>query len=271
MQQITSNIYVETKTVGADAGFVTTTEGIVMIDTLQRPSDALKWRDEIAKRGEVRYLVNTEHHTDHFAGNYFFSGTVVSHQKTREIIAQAPLKRVIERMLEAAPDEQSLISKYQVRIPTVTFSERASLYVGRHTFDLIYLPGHTPGQTAVYVPEERVIFTGDNISHKVQVFLHESNPFQWLESLKKIEKMDIDIIVPGHGEVCDKSYIRELSSFIQEWIDTVKRAITQGLSKEEAAKKISFLDRYPMDIGIEAMGPTVQRWNVERLYDLLAK
>ena len=97
----------------------------------------------------------------------------------------------------------------------------------------------------------------------------QSDPFQWLESLKKIEEMDVNVIVPGHGEVCNKSYIPELSSFIQEWIDTVRRAVDQGLSKEEAMEKISFLDRYPVGPGIEAMGPAIQRANVERLYDLL--
>ena len=52
-------------------------------------------------------------------------------------------------------------------------------------------------------------------------------------------------------------------------MEVVREAIRKGLTKEETQERISFLDRYPMDIGIEALGPEVQRWNVARLYDLL--
>jgi glyoxylase-like metal-dependent hydrolase (beta-lactamase superfamily II) len=159
---------------------------------------------------------------------------------------------------------------YFLRRPSITFSERLSLHLGEHTFEVIHLPGHTASQSAVYIPEERVVFTGDNIFNKVQTFLHEAYPDDWLQSLKRIQGLDVDVIIPGHGEVCDKSYIKEQASFIEEWVDAVKDAIKQGLTKEEAQDGISFLDRYPMDIGIEALGPEVQRWNVARLYDLLA-
>ncbi len=269
MQQLTPSVYVETKRRGANTGFVTTADGIVMIDTPFRPSDALKLRDEIISRGEVRYLINTESHQDHFTGNYYFPGTVVSHEETRRAIQDFPLDKVIGRAKEIDANAASLMEGYQVRIPSITFTEQLSIYLGNHTFNLLHLPGHTVGQIAVYIPEEKVVFTGDNIFYKLQIFLHESDPFQWLQSLKKIEQMDIDMIVPGHGEVCDKSYIPELCAFINDWVDAVRKAIAQGLSKQEAMERISFLNRYPMGIGQEAMGPEVQRWNVARLYDLL--
>ncbi|MBU2497617.1 MAG: MBL fold metallo-hydrolase, partial [Proteobacteria bacterium] len=125
------------------------------------------------------------------------------------------------------------------------------------------------GQIGVYIPEERVVFTGDNVFHKVQTFLHYAYPDDWLHSLKRIEELDVDVIVPGHGDICDRGYVKEQAAFIEEWVEAVREAISQGLSKEEAQAGISFLDRYPMDIGIEAMGPQVQQMNVGRLYDVL--
>ena len=69
-----------------------------MIDAPYRPSDALRWSEEIASKGEVRYLINTEHHFDHFIGNYFFSGIVISHQETRELISRVQVEQVRERI-----------------------------------------------------------------------------------------------------------------------------------------------------------------------------
>ena len=269
MERITPRIYTETKRRGANTSIVVTSEGVVLIDTPHKPSDAVKWREEVAQKGDVRYIINTEHHMDHCAGDYFFSGTVVAHERAAERIKSTPLEQVKERLQQIDSEIKDLIDDYRLRVPAITFSERMTLYVGDRTFHLIHLPGHTSGEIAVHVPEERVLFTGDNIFHKVQAFLHEADPFQWLESLKKIGEMDVDVIVPGHGDPCDRGYIPEMASFIQEWLDAVRGAVEQGLSKEEAMERISFAERYPMDAEMQDMAATVQRWNVERLYHLL--
>ncbi len=272
MQQVTRNVYVECHIRGCNPGFVTTSEGVVMIDTPQQPSEAVKWRDLVAAKGTVRYLINTEPHGDHITGNAFFpTATVIAHQGTKERFAIPPVEQMKERMRQTDPDSVPLVEDYKPHPPTITFTDRLTLDMGDHTFQLIHLPGHTASEIAVYIPEERLTFTGDNIFYKVQVFLQEANPFDWLESLKKIAELDVDILVPGHGEVCDKSYIPEMASFIQEWVDAVRDAVEQGMSKEEAMDRISFLDRYPMGQGLEAMGPGLQRMNVSNLYDRLSK
>ena len=81
MKQIGANFYVEDRFSlspgyhGCNPAFVTTAEGVVMLDTPMLPTDAVEWRKEIAKRGEVRYIINTHHHLDHITGNFFFPGT----------------------------------------------------------------------------------------------------------------------------------------------------------------------------------------------------
>ena len=124
---------------------------------------------------------------------------------------------------------------------------------------------------AVYIPEERVVFTSDNVVGKVQAWLHQAVPYEWLESLKRIGELEADVLVPGHGGICDRGYIPEMSAFIQAWIDAVTEAIDKGMSLEEAQDKVSLLDRYPMEAGNEPMGEMVQRMNVARLYEVLKK
>ena len=269
MQQITDHVYVETRIQGCDPSFVVTDEGSVMIDSPQQPSDALRWRDAMKGKGETRYLINTEAHNDHVIGNFFFPGTVIAHQKTREALSSLSVEMIMDKIKGIDPEGLRFMEGYFLKKPSITFSKDLSLYLGNHTFELIHLPGHTAGQTAVYVPEERVVFTGDIVFHKVQTYLHQAYPEEWLQSLKKIEELDVDVIVPGHGEVCDKSYLREQASFIREWMEAVREAIKQGFSREEAKSRISFLDRYPMDIGLAWKGPQVQEMNVEHLYDVL--
>ncbi|HUL32099.1 MAG TPA: MBL fold metallo-hydrolase [Thermodesulfobacteriota bacterium] len=272
MKQITPNVYVETEFIGSNVSFVTTRAGVIMVDSPMIPTDALRWRGEILDRGAIRYLINTEHHPDHVAGNFFFPGTVLSSEKTRREILGLPLEEFRKR-IALDPDGHGLYlfdhCHYRIKAPDLAYSGTLSLFSGDHTFELHQMPGHTLGQSAVYIPQEKVLITGDTVTYKNQIFLHDSEPFLWLESLKRITDMEIDLIVPGHGEVCDKRAIQELSTFIQEWIDAVKGAIRRGMSKEEAMEKISFLDRYPMPSVLQSWGPDLQRWNVGRLYHLL--
>jgi cyclase len=272
MKQITPNVYTETDFTGCNPSFVTTSEGIVLIDTPWSPTDALQWQSEVAKKGEIRYTINTDHNIDHTTGNYFFTAPIVAHQGTREELLRAPLDTILHRTKDIDPEGFYLLSGYSLRLPAITFSSRANLYVGEHSFQLIHLVGHTANTIAVYVPEEKVLFCGDNVFFKRQPVMRESYPEQWIESLADLEKLNADIIVPGHGDVCeDRDYLRELASFLGEWVDAVRRAIGRGMSKEDCADAISFLDRYPMNPGRETFGPELQRENAKRVYDVLTK
>lgn len=271
MQKISNNVYVETGFRGCNPGFVVTNEGVVMIDTPQFPSDAVKWRDEISKYGEVIYIINTEPHADHFTGNYFFSGTVVAHEGTRDTILAASVEQLRQHLKEADPESLSLMDKFEYRSPTITLSQRLNLYVGDHTVSLTNLPGHTAFQVVVHIPEEKVVFTSDNVVCRVQPWLHQALPYEWFDSLSRIEELQADVLVPGHGSICAPSYIPEMRAFVQDWIDTVTAAIDRGISLEEAQDTVSFLDRYPMGQGTESIGHQVQRMNVARLYEVLKK
>jgi len=269
MEKVTENVFAETGFRGCNPGFVITSDGVVMIDTPQMPVDAVKWREEIARHGPIRYLINTEPHGDHFTGNYFFDTTVVAHEGTREAIIASSVDQLRERLQQTAPENLPLLEGYSYRVPTITLSERLTLYVGDHTFRLINHPGHTPYQVAVHIPEEKVVFTSDNIFYQVQAYLHQAVPHQWLESLDRLQQLGAERLVPGHGAVCTPAYIPEMKAFIQAWIDAVSEAIGKGMTLEEAQDKVSLLDRFPMQPGSEAMGPTLQRMNVARLYEVL--
>jgi cyclase len=292
MHQITPSVFVNTEFTlplpsrGSNNSFVVTSEGVVMIDTPMLPTYAIRWRDEIGKRGEVRYIINTEHHTDHTAGNYFFPGTIIAQEGVREMFS-APIEQVsshersqkavsesmdmrdyiLWRWRDMDPEGLALAPNFQPRPPSITFSDQLTLYSGEHVFELMHLPGHTLYEAAVYLPQEKVVFTGDNFTNKWQASMTHCYPLEWLDSLKKIEALDVDFVVPGHGEIGDKKDLREFISFVEGAVNTVKKAIDQGMSKEEAVATISFEDQLPA----RHPGPIQQQMNVVRLYDMLSK
>ncbi|MBN1191052.1 MAG: MBL fold metallo-hydrolase [Dehalococcoidales bacterium] len=269
MQKVTENVFVETANRGCNTGFVVTAEGIVMVDTPMVPSEAKKWRDEIAKHGQLRYLINGEPHPDHISGNCYFDCTGIGHEGTRSAILSAKTEELVNSLKMMAPDSLPLDSEFHYKPPEITFSERLTFYLGSHTFHLLHLPGHTPYQVIVYVPEEKVIFTSDNVVVGIP-FMHQSVPYEWLESLKTLQELDFDYIITGHGDVCPKSYISEMQDTIKFWINAVEQAIRKGISKEEAMDKTDLSAKYPM-MSTDERARGIKRMNVSRLYDVLKK
>jgi cyclase len=247
-----------------------TSDGIVMIDSPHKPSDALKLKAEIEKRGQLRYIINTEPHGDHWTGNAFFDAPVIAHEGVRTRILNTDLDEHIARVSAFGPEEPALMEGYTPNAPVITFKNGMTMYVGDHTFEMIHMPGHTLYQVAIIVKEEGVVFTSDNIFHKVQTWLHEANPDLWLVALESLRHLDEDIFVPGHGEVCDKGYLDEQGSFVLEWKEYVKKGIDQGMTRDEAIANLTAMtERYPMDVGQAGMAPMVMRMNAANLYDYL--
>lgn len=271
MERLTRNLYVETQMRGANHGFVVTTDGIVVIDTPHKPSDALKLKTEIAKfNAPVRYILNTEPHGDHWTGNAFFDAPVIAHAGVRKRILETNMKEHVARVGAFGPLEPELLKDYRANAPILTFEEGMTLHVGNHTFECISMPGHTAYQAAICIKEEGVVFTSDNIFHKCHTWLQEADPRAWLTTIDALGNLDEDIFVPGHGDVCGKDYLDEQGSFIQEWIHYVQGAIDRGMTKQEAMDKLTDMtDRYPMDIEQEGMAPGVMKRNIANLYDYL--
>jgi len=279
MERVTKNVYAATDIRGCNPGYVVTSDGVVVIDTPQLPTKAVAMREEVLKKGPIRFLIHTEHHIDHIFGNHFFAGLcpVVGHKCILENFWTAvrgvdPYSYVVEVVKKDDPEGMALMpAEKDVRVspPTITFSDRMSLRIGDHVFELIHTPGHTKGQIAVYIPKEKVVFTGDTVFSQCQTWLHSSDPDAWLHSLGLLNSLEAEYIIPGHGSICNKGYIPKQSAFIREWLAAVAVGIAKGWGKEECVKRISFLDRFPMDIGQESIGPMVQQLNVERIFDFL--
>lgn len=278
MQRVTDNVYAATDIRGCNPGYVVTSDGVVVVDTPQLPTRAVAMREEALEKGPIRFLINTENHIDHIFGNHFFAGLcpVVGHEHISEdfwkVLSGDPYGYSVDVVKKDDPEGMALMppeAEFVVNAPTILFSHTLTLRVGDHTFALYHTPGHTKAQIAVYVPEERVAFVGDTIFCECQTWFHGADPDAWLWSLDFLSTLDLDFIVPGHGPICNKDYIPKQAAFIREWVTAVAVGIASGWSKEECMERISFLDRFPVDIGQESAGPMVQQRAVDRIFDFL--
>lgn len=281
MQQVTSRVWTDTSVRGCNPSMVVTDDGVVVIDTPQLPTRAVAMRRHAETLGPIRYVINTEHHVDHIFGNYYFRdvGPIVHHQG------------VADNFMEVTPNLDSYDYAYEA-IPTddpdgeeifpdrdtyfadpgraaITFTGDLTLRVGAHTFSILHTPGHTPGQVAVHVPEERVVFTGDTVFSGCQTWLMGSSVTEWLSALDRIAGLDVDWVVPGHGEVVTMRYLARQRADLHEWVAAVADAVAQGWTRDETVARVDFAERYPVDVGQGHMMDHIQTLNAGSLWDKL--
>ena len=281
MEQVTDRIFTETKVRGCNPSFVLTSKGPVVIDTPQLPTKAVEMRKLVEEHGTIQYVINTEHHVDHIFGNYWFKGAgpIIHHQGVHERFMTVfpeldPFEYALEALPTDDPDGAALVpdrETYYANMGTadIVFNGDVTLKVGDRTFHLLHTPGHTPGQVAVYVPEERAVFTGDTIFSECTTWLMTSDVDQWITALDRIRALDIDHVIPGHGPVQTKAYLATQRSFMLEWKAAVAVAVAKGWSREETMARVNFAERYPVDIGQEYMMDYIQERNAGALYDKL--
>ncbi len=244
MEQLSSNVYVETKYYPV-VSFVVTSDGIVAVDSPMNPPEAKEWLRVIESKGELKYLINTEFHTDHIMGNTFLPGLIITsaYNKAHFLDSAKSNENVREMMLALSPESAEIAQNYALRWPDITFDERMSLEVGDTVFHLIRSPGHTKGQVVVHVPKERVVITADNIVHGAPPFFHAAVLWDWFSSLAMLESLDVDWYVPGHGTPCRKNWIPKLRGMMYGIIDEIRQARADGLSREDVQKQIQYIDR----------------------------
>ena len=281
MEHVTDNVVTETRIRGCNPSMVRTRDGIVLIDTPQLPSRAVAWRRDAEREGRIRFIVNTEHHVDHIFGNYYFKGAgdVVHHRGVHDNFMVVtpdldPFAYAAEAIPTDDPEGADLFPDRGVyeedpNDGDVIFDGDLTLEVGNHTLHLLHTPGHTPGQVAVYVPQERVVLTGDTVFSECQTWLMSSDVDQWFAALDRIGALDVDAVVPGHGPVTTLDYLDTQRVVLRDWQQAVAEAVARGWTREETMQRVTFADRYPVDVGQGYMMEYIQTLNARSLYDKL--
>ena len=269
MQKITDHIYTETAFQGCNSSFIVTKEGAVVVDTPMVPKEAQEWKREIESHAPVRYVIINEAHIDHYSGSCYMQGTVIGTKDTYNALKNAKVEEFIGALSMLAPDSPKPDPSFYFRPPEITIESEATLHLGEHTIRILTVPGHTPKQLAVYVPEEKVLFTSDNINLELPTFI-SALPGEWINSLNRLSELDVEYVIPGHGEVSDKSALQIMKEKIQLWIEVVGGAIKQGLDLEGTRQRVMEAKEFS-DIPKEEPMAGFVNMNIESLYNILSR
>ena len=293
-----------TMATGGNNTVIVNDNDVVLVDAGTTPAAARALLEDIKLITDkpVRWVVNTHFHYDHTAGNAVFGPDVeiVAQDYVRHAIAdldvmhrepfktsQANLPKQVDALnkqigAENDPDKRAALQKQlavvQAEIeqfkeirpvpPTVTYTRQMTLHRGQRDIQLLFLGrGHTPGDTVVFLPKERIVCTGDLMESRL-AYMGDGVFDEWITTLDALKKLDFDTVLPGHGvPFHDKALITAYQSYLNDLIAQVSHLRQQGLTPEETAQKVDLTSHKTDFPQIE--GPGADLRGVRRMYQWL--
>jgi glyoxylase-like metal-dependent hydrolase (beta-lactamase superfamily II) len=245
----------------SNAGLITDGEVSLLVDTLfdlrltQEMLDTM--RRAVLATSHIDMVVNTHANGDHCYGNQLIADAqIIASKKTADEMRTEPQPAQRAMLLKQAPTMGQLgafmIHAYSsfnfenitLTLPNKTFEGETTLQVGNKAVRLIEVgPAHTLGDTLAYIPEDRVVFTGDILFIGGHPIMWAGPTSNWLRACDRILEMDVETIVPGHGPITDKKGVAEVKGYLQYVYDEARKRYEAGMSASEAARDIP-LDRY---------------------------
>ena len=242
----------------SNAGLITDSGESLLVDTLfdtaltQEMLDAMRAAAPAATR-HIGQLVNTHANGDHCHGNGLLpdAEVIASRSSAEEMSEVTP--EMLAGMMDMAAGNEEPVARYlrhcfgafdfhgiAHRAPDRTFAGELSLEVGTKKVELIEVgPAHTRGDVLVHVPEDRTVFTGDILFIGGTPIMWAGPVERWIDACLRIEGMDVETVVPGHGPITDAKGAAAVRGYL-EWLrEEARPRFDAGMSALDAAQDIA--------------------------------
>lgn len=308
LERIAEGVYYATGGTGSNNIVIVNDNDVVLVDTGTTPATARALLADIklVTPKPVTTVVNTHFHYDHTNGNSIFGPEVeiLAHDfvrkaittfdvlntepmKTYKTVAMPQLiadltkqaaaeqdpakKKSLEDQLASAKLLPDQVAEVRPTPPTKTYSDQMILKRGNREIRLLHLGrAHTEGDTLIYLPQEKILCTGDLLQGRRLPYMGDGFFDEWVSGLEKIKGMDIAWILPGHGvPFSDKSLIGNLQAYLNDVTNKVDVFRRQEAPPETAAQKVdmtSHAKNFP-----QITGPGVEIRGVRRIYEWYAE
>jgi len=279
---------------------------VVIVDAHATPAAARALLEDVKTLTSkpVTYLIDTHYHWDHAHGNQAFlpvGAQILGHEYVRQMLltntlesrsyrsfvdpvpgqienirkqlaaeTDASKKPAIEQRLKVQQEYADALREITPTPPTMTYQTRMSMFRGTREIQLLFLGrGHTGGDTVVYLPKEKIVATGDLVVGSLP-FMYMGDGFvnEWPDTMEKLLQVDFETIVPGHGDPFkDKDRVRKYQSYLRDLWKQAGDLKKQGLSSDDAAKKVDLTSHKADFPNITA--PGVDPRAMLRIYDVM--
>ncbi len=223
-------------------GFVVSDAGVLVINSgpSARVARALHAAIRKITTQPVKWVVNVNSQNHYWLGNGYFKSLGAT------ILASNEAERVMRKMGAQQLEANKTLLREKadgtvLAYPTELTADRRELKLGKTTVQLLHFgPAHTPGDLAVWLPQQKILFAGDIVyTERLLAVIPIGNSANWVQAFDKLAALNPKTIVPGHGRPATidvaRRDTRDYLSFLRA---EAKRILDAGGSLQDAVEKV---------------------------------
>ena len=240
--ELADGVYAYTAEGDPNSGVIVGDAGVMVVDATATPVMAKALLEQIRKVTDrpVRHVLLTHYHAVRVMG--------ASGLDAQEIIASAATRELIEE--RGQEDFESEVNRFPrlfravetvpgLTWPTMTFEAAMTVWLGKRRVEIMHLGrGHTKGDTVAWLPEEKVLFSGDLVEYSATPYTGDAYLTDWPATLERLRALAPEKLVPGRGDVLASPVevaagIDGTRDFVTALFDSVRRGVAEGKALKE--------------------------------------
>jgi len=235
--KLSDHAYAYTAEGDPNTGIVVGDDSVMVIDTQATPvmaQDVIRRIREVTDK-PIKYVTLSHYHAVRVLGAAGYAPQqVIASRDTYDLIVErgeADMKSEIERFPRLFRAVESVPG---LTWPTIVFEKRLTVWMGNLQVELLQLGrGHTKGDTVVWLPQDRVLFSGDLVEYEATPYTGDAYLADWPATLDAIEALNPASLVPGRGAALRtpdavRAGLNGTRSFVEAMFESVKKGVTQG-------------------------------------------
>lgn len=215
----------------SNAGFIVTTDGVVVFDALGTPSLARKLVQKIKSMTNqpIKKVVVSHYHADHIYGLQVFeklgAEIIAPFGAQQYIHSEHAANRLEERQFSLAP---WVNENTRLVLPDTIIEKSTAFTLGEITFNINFMgKAHSDGDLTLLVEPDNILFSGDLIFEGRLPFVGSADSKKWLETLSKLETEGLATLIPGHGPASDNP--EKLISMTRNYLAYLRQVMGAGI------------------------------------------
>ena len=292
-------------TVGSNGVVIINENEVMLVDSHISPAAAWVMMEDLKMLTDkpVRYVVNTHFHFDHAHGNQIYGPDieVIGHEYTRQRLSDPrgiiegrtyihftsnvpddieDLRRQVadttdadrrsqtEEQLRVQENYAASLAELRPTPPTLGFESKMTLVRDGREIQILFLGrGHTGGDVVVYLPQERIVATGDLMVPRVAFsWMGDAYLDEWPETLEALKGLDFDVILPGHGRpFTDRAIISNMQTYQRDLWNKISTMRREGLTAQQISERIDMTNHRSAFGSIQEPGLAVE--NIDRAFE----
>lgn len=240
--ELAEGVYAYTTEGDPNTGVIVGDDAVLVMDARATPVAAQELIDEI--RGvtdkPIKYVVLSHYHAVRVLGASAYKAEhIIASAMTRDLIAERGQQDYDSEVQRFPRLFQAVESVPGLTWPTLTFSDRMTLYLGDREVQLMHIgKGHTKGDIIAWLPADKICFSGDLVEYGAAPYAGDAYPSEWPDTLTRLEALGAEQMVPGRGEaLTDPAQVKEAIGATREFVSLLAESARAGVAEDLSLKE----------------------------------